>query len=361
MAEPARLTASARVLLADPQQMMRRLCDHFAEYGEVSMRGRHGSIETSFGIARIEVDATALSLSAEGRDETGLAYVKLSMAEHILAFAAAESPKLVWTGDAAAGQPLPYFREMTVVGASTVTPHMRRIRLRGDNLARFASGGMHVRLLFQPEGATRPVWPVTGEDGRPSWPQGEAKPLVRIYTIRSIDVAKGEVEIDFVLHHDDGGSPGARFASRARPGDRVGMTGPGGGGIGEADWYLLAGDETALPAIARILETLPEAARAVVRIEVADAGEEQDLRSAAALDLRWLHRNGRPAGTTTLLQDAVRTVDWPADADAVFAWAGCEHAAYRAIRRHLREDKGLGRTQHMVAAYWRRGLHGDSL
>jgi NADPH-dependent ferric siderophore reductase len=136
---------------------------------------------------------------------------------------------------------------------------------------------------------------------------------VRIYTIRRLDVEKGEVDIDFVLH-EGADMPGARFAANAAVGDVVGMTGPGGGSIGEADWYLLAGDETALPAISRIVADLPSHVRAVVRIEIADRDEEQPLVSAAGLDIQWLHRNGGEAGKSTLLEDAVKQGQWPKDA-----------------------------------------------
>ena len=269
------------------------------------------------------------------------------MAEHIRAFAAEEA-RIRWEGDGAAGQPLPYFREMRVVGTTDLTPRMRRIRLAGRDLARFAVGGPHVRLLFPTRSGRHPSWPVTGEDGRPVWPAGAERLDARAYTIRRIDPDAGLVDIDFVLHHG-GSSPGARFAARARPGDVVGMTGPGGGGAPLADWVLLAGDETALPAIARILETLPPGCRATVRVEVADRSEEQPLSSAAQTDIQWLHRGARRG-----LEDAVRAVEWPVSGTR-FAWVGCEHAAFTRIRRFLREEKQLGRDEHLVVAYWRRG------
>ncbi len=247
---------------------------------------------------------------------------------------------------------------MRVARVEDITPRMRRLTLVGENLARFAAGGMHVRLLFPKSQAVPPAWPVTGEDGRPAWPQAAARPDVRIYTIRRLDVAAGEVDIDFVLHDGDG-MPGACFAANAMAGDVVGMTGPGGGTLTAADWYLLVGDETALPAIARMLEALPATAKAVVRIEIADAAEQQVLSSKADVDLVWLHRNGAAAGTAGLLENAVRAVEWPAGAKT-FAWAGCEYQDFRAIRGYLRKDRGLTREEHLVVAYWRRDFDGDT-
>src|SRR5690606_26889894 len=97
-----------------------------------------------------------------------------------------------------------------------------------------------------------------------------------------------------------------------------------------------------------------------VRIEVADRGEEQPLVSAAALDIGWLHRNGVEPGRSTLLENAVKEVVWPDDGRRVFAWAGCEHGSFRAIRSYLRQDRKLERDRHMAVAYWRRGFDGDT-
>jgi NADPH-dependent ferric siderophore reductase len=360
MAEvPRTFTASAEVRLASPKPVMECLCAHFREFGEVTVDGLCSRIDTGFGVAGLEACKGFLRISAEGKDAVALAYVKLALAEHLLTFAIDERPEIVWQGDGAAGSPLPYFREMRVVRTMQVTPRMRRVTLAGDDLQRFASGGLHVRLLFPKRRGVPPVWPTTGADGRPCWPETADRPDVRIYTIRAIDVAKGEIDIDFVLHEGEA-MPGARFAADARLGDIVGMTGPGGGSIGEADWYLLAGDETALPAIARILEELPAGAKAVVRIEVADAAERRDLRSSAKLDLQWLCRDGALAGTTDRLVRAVRDVALPSDGRPVFAWTGCEHAAFRSIRKYLREECRLSRNEHLAVAYWRRGFSGDT-
>jgi len=353
------LSATARVTLSKPDVIMSRLLKHFSEYADISTSERRGEIALSYGRAIVEADDESLTFHAEGEDDTGLAYMKHAMAEHVLEFATGEKPKIIWTGHGAAGAPLPYFREMRVVSAHSITPHMCRVRLRGRNLERFAHGGLHVRLLFPPKGVAEPQWPVTGEDGRPAWPDGEMKLVNRVYTIRNIDVEKGEVDIDIVIHEGEE-TPGSSFALTAREGDLVGMTGPGGGSAGEADWYLLAGDETALPAIGRILEGLPAHVKAVVRIEVDSAAEEQALRSDADVDLVWLHRNGREAGTTTLLADAVRAVEFPEDGRRLFAWAGCEFAAFRTIRTYLRKERNLDKQDHLVVAYWRRGFDGDN-
>ena len=123
------LRAEAKVALAGPVQMMDKLCEHFIEHGIVDRPERYARLEFAYGTASMEADRDSLHLRAEGSDATNLAYVKLSLAEHILAFAEGEAPRIAWSGDGAAGAPLPSFREMRVVGASSITPRMRRVRL----------------------------------------------------------------------------------------------------------------------------------------------------------------------------------------------------------------------------------------
>ncbi|WP_262032400.1 siderophore-interacting protein [Microvirga sp. Mcv34] len=354
------LRAEAKVTLAGPALVMDRLCDYFVEHGRMNRSERSARIDFIYGSASVEADDDSLHILAEGTDATGLAYVKWSLAEHILGFAEGETPRISWTGDGATGSPLPYFREMRVVSAANVTPRMRRVRLKGPDLARFATGGMHVRLLFPPRASAVPQWPVTGEDGRPVWPKGEDRPVMRIYTIRKIDVERGEIDIDFVLHDGDE-TPGSTWARRACPGDIMGAMGPAGGELPDADWYLLAGDETALPAISRILAELPAECRATVLLEVADASEEQLLRSSAALDIRWMHRNGAPAGTTSLLEEAIRGIAIPSSAARRFIWAGCEQKSCRCLKRILRKEWKLSTSEHQVVAYWRAGHTADQV
>jgi NADPH-dependent ferric siderophore reductase len=359
-AEAAQTTLRAwmKVRLIDPRAVMGSICASLGEFGKVDAGEMSAQVTIYYGTVALAASTDILHVEAEGADPTALAYVKMSVAEHLLRAAGREKPVLMWEGHGAAGEPLPDFREMRVVGAWNITPRMRRIRLSGPDLARFASGGLHVRLLIPPRKDLKPQWPVSGADGRLQWPPHEHRPLVRIYTIRHIDVARGELDIDVVIHEGDD-TPGSSWAKTAQAGDVVGVMGPGGGGVPDAQWYLLAGDETALPAISRILASLPARCRATAIIEVADESERQPLSSQAEVDIRWLYRKGAEPGTTTLIEDAVRSVPLP-DADVQrFVWAGCEHKSCRCLRKLLRQERGLPTTDHLVMAYWRAGRAGD--
>lgn len=353
MADETELRATANVALADPAGMLQRLCGHFVEHGEVTRRDDGARLDGPFGSVDLTADDRALRIAVTCPDESRLFVVKSSVAEHLFEFAEGEAVSLSWQGDAPVQTRIPYFREVVVRGARDITPAMRRVTVACDDPGHFASGGLHVRVLIPPRGRT-PVWPSVGLDSRVIWPEGEDALAKRTYTIRSIDHVRGELDIDVVLHDD---SPGSIWAREAKAGDRIGLLGPGGGDVVPADWYLLCGDETALPAIARIAEELPSSARASIVIEVADASEQQDIASQAAIEVTWLHRKGAPAGSTDLLTQAVRGITLP-EQGSPFVFAGCEQATARAIRRHLRSERQLPKDRHLVAAYWRKG-HAD--
>lgn len=326
-----------------------------AEGGAVERSEGGWRVAHAFGQVALRSQGGGFEILLEAADRTSLAYLQLGLTYRLSTLDRRLQPD--WESDNKPGMLLPYFREMRVVSVTDVTPRLRRVRLAGEDLARFARDGLHVRLLFPPEGAERPVWPRIGKNGDAVWPEDEDRPVARVYTIRRIDVARGLVEIDMVLHGGDD-YPGAGWAARATPGDIVGMTGPGGGGVPKARKLVLLGDETALPAIGRILENLPEEAEAVARVEIADAAEIQPLETRAALDFAWLPREGRPAGSTDLLPEALKSLQLHGDDPDVFVWAGCEFSAFKTIRRHLRTVLRLPRAQHLAVAYWRRGSAG---
>lgn len=322
--------------------------------GAVSKTQEGWRIDHELGRIAVNESAAGCEIALDASDRSSLAYLQLGITHRLSTLGEGIAPD--WHSDNEPGMPLPYFREMRVVEARNVTPRMRRVRLAGEDLARFARGGLHVRLLFPPRGMRRPAWPTIGNSGEAVWPDGDDRPIPRVYTIRAIDVARGLVDIDMVLHAGDA-YPGAGWAARAEAGDIVGMIGPGGGTVPQAAKTVLLGDETALPAIGRILEEMEPGRKALVRVEIADAGERQALQSRADLDLAWLERDGREPGT--LLPDATKALSLRGDDLDLFVWAGCEFSAFKAIRSHLRKEIELPNRQHLVVSYWRRGAAGE--
>ena len=347
------LVAEARIKTLAAQAHIVRLCEDLARFENLgaTISPETGRAEFRFGAAQMIAESDALVLRVEASNEDSLLNLKSILAFRFEELAAEENPEIIWEGDGCDATVLPGLREMRVLASHDVTPHMRRITLRGEDLARFDSHSSHIALLIPPAGIAVPEWPLPGRNGRMLWPPEPRRPTSRVYTIRNIDAAAGIMDVDFVLHGDEGIA--SAWAMRAQPGDIVGILGPVGRQIPEADWYVLACDETGIPAIARILEKLPAGVRGHAFIEVADAAEEQRLRCNAAIETKWLHRNGAEAGTTTLLQDSVRATAWPSGG-RVFAWVGAEGATARALRSYLREERGLDRSQHLGVAYWNR-------
>ncbi|NYI07881.1 siderophore-interacting protein [Allostreptomyces psammosilenae] len=247
------------------------------------------------------------------------------------------------------------FRRLRVARVTPLTPAMVRVTFTGDDLHDFQTLGFddHLKVIVPPPGSDKPALPEI-VDGRPSFPGG-ARPEMRDYTPRRFDPATRELDIDFVLHGD---GPVATWAAQAAPGQTIVTGGPRGSKLvaDDFDWYLLVGDETCLPAISRRLEELPAGARAVAVVEVADAAEEQRVETAADVRLLWLHRDGRPAGTTTLLPDAVRALDFPAG--EFHAFVGGEAGTVRQVRRHLVEERGLPKEHLNASGYWKLGVRG---
>jgi NADPH-dependent ferric siderophore reductase len=239
---------------------------------------------------------------------------------------------------------------LTVATVTAVTPAVRRVTLTAPADV-VAAAGPTLSLLVPRVGDRSPRWPELARDGRIVWPQGSHGVSMRRYTSRRQDPRAGELDVDFVLHGD---GPAAAWAAAAEPGDVLGVASSAPLGDAPAGWLLLVGDETALPAIGRILGAAAPGTRGVALVEVAGPEEEQPLPAPPGVEVHWLHRAGAEPGTGTLLVDAVAALERPAGED-VFAWVAAESAAVRAVRADLRGRWGLRRSQHHAIGYWRRG------
>jgi NADPH-dependent ferric siderophore reductase len=243
-----------------------------------------------------------------------------------------------------------------VLRSERVTPHMIRVVLGGEDLAGLPLGDFtdhYVKLLFAPAGGAWPG-PLDIEAVRRDLPR-EQWPTTRTYTVRAWDPVALELTIDFV-HHGDEGLAGP-WAAGVGPGDGIHFMGPGGGYAPDpaADWHLLAGDESALPAVAAAVEQLPPGARAKVFVEVEGPAEEQKLDTAGEAEIVWLHRGARPVGAS--LVEAVTALEFPPGDVQVFVHG--EAGFVKELRRHLRLDRAVPRERLSVSGYWRRGTDED--
>ena len=236
-------------------------------------------------------------------------------------------------------------RRVRVTRVEQLSPRMVRVTFTGDDLAAFAWNGpaAHIKLTFPEEGQSEPPMPQ---------PDGPRVTTMRTYTPRRFDPAIPELDVDFVLH---GEGPASNWAAQAQAGQALLLAGPGPNyqidpGV---DWFLLAGDEAALPAIETILDALSANTRARVVLEVADKGEERTLSSAAQLDITWVHHDAQSRQADTALEAALHTVELPAGNGRIYV--GCEAAAMRRIRAHLLQERGLDPATIVTRGYWKLG------
>ncbi|MGW3232163.1 siderophore-interacting protein [Kitasatospora sp. NPDC001095] len=256
-----------------------------------------------------------------------------------------------------------------VVEVRRITPRTARITFAAEELpdAVGTAPDQQLKLCFPRPGQREPLLPVRQDDPT-DWYRAylaipeEQRPLLRSFTLRGRRPGTRLVEIDFALHGDTG--PAAAWALRAAPGDRLGMVGPSAlyapsvpfaEVAAAADWVLLAGDETALPALATLVGALPEGVRAYAWIEVADRAERQELASRAELEVVWLYRDGAAPGAA--LAEAFLGGVLPAGEP--FVWLAGEAGAVRAIRRHLVEREGVQKENIDFTGYWRHRLTQD--
>jgi NADPH-dependent ferric siderophore reductase len=234
-------------------------------------------------------------------------------------------------------------RLLEVRAITQLSPELRRITLGGPELAGFVSAAPddHIKCFFFPPGVT----PAHTDPEQP-------RPPMRDYTPRRYDAARGELDVEFVLH---GEGPAATWAANAKVGDKLLIGGPRGSAIvpHRAAGYLLVGDEAALPAIGRWLDELPPGTPVDAFIEVADAGSELELQTKAALKLHWVHRSGAPRGSDLLLQ-ALRAAKLPKR--DVYAWVATETSASRALREYLLKELSVAEDSIKTAGYWKTGV-----
>ncbi|MBL1068895.1 siderophore-interacting protein [Streptomyces sp. 7-21] len=260
------------------------------------------------------------------------------------------------------------FFDLHVLRAQRISPGFARVTLGGECADRLASGGRDQRVkLFLPRPGQREASLPRGAGDRwwPAWQRMDpaTRAVMRTYTVR--EQRPGELDLDFAIHGDVGHA--CRWARRVRPGDPATLLGPlteDNAGVGfrppaDTAWVLLAGDATALPAMAGILAWLPEGMPVKAWIEVAHGADRQALPTKADADVTWLCRDGLPPGQGDPLLRAVRAAALPQGTP--YAWLAGEAGCVRALRRHLVGDRGFRRDRITFTGYWRRGVSEDHL
>ncbi|WP_339650304.1 siderophore-interacting protein [Halopseudomonas pelagia] len=227
-------------------------------------------------------------------------------------------------------------RTLHVISKQTVTPNMLRVTLGGDGMLDFPEdqAGGYIKLMFTTE--------------------AESKPLMRTYTIRK--QREDQMDVDFVLHSDRG--PASNWATHCKVGDSIVVGGPG---LKKpldhsADYFLLVGDMTALPAISVNIEALPADAQGAAILEVIDQADIQPLNAPAGMELIWII-NHQPGQRPEALASRVRQLHWPDG--RVNVWAACEFTGMRALRQYFRDERQVDRGDLYISSYWKQGSNED--
>jgi NADPH-dependent ferric siderophore reductase len=248
-----------------------------------------------------------------------------------------------------AGRPRPNPRRINVLAVHKLSPRMRRVTFGGPDLATFAWSGpaAHIKIIFPEPGLGLGLDTVAVPE-----PDGPRPATTRTYTPRAFDAKALTLDVDFVLH---GHGPASEWAAQARIGQQLVMMGPGPGYAldTETPWYVLIGDDAALPAIETILDALPPQMDITVLLEVAETDEARTIAGPANADVRWLARGDDPQAAGTALLEELATFAWPAGEGRVYV--GCESNAMRRIRQVVLEGSKLDRSRVISRGYWRVG------
>ncbi|MEV4899969.1 siderophore-interacting protein [Citricoccus sp. NPDC055426] len=243
---------------------------------------------------------------------------------------------------------------MEVVATERLSAHLVRLTLGGPGFEVYQdrdATDKYIKLMFA-DPALGLSMPYDMEQLRETLPP-EKMPVRRTYTVRAVDQEAGTLTVDFVVHGEQGLA--GPWAAQAQVGDPVTFGGPGGmfNPDPEVDWHLLAGDESAIPAIASALEAMPGSASGIAIIEVAGPEDEIPLSAPEGIEVRWLHRGDIFSPESTKLAHAVIETPWREGSVQVFAHG--EREMVKDLRRYLSDVRGVDRKSMSLSAYWAYG------
>ncbi|SFH00031.1 siderophore-interacting protein [Neptunomonas qingdaonensis] len=229
---------------------------------------------------------------------------------------------------------------LTVVASKQLTKNMLRLTLQGKELASFPDDteGAYFKFAFDNAGAEKPV--------------------MRTYTVAKFRRDQHEIDVDFMMHSSaDGIVDGVAlpWAIQAKAGDKVSIFGPGPARFinAEADWFLLAADMTALPALIANLAILPPDATGYLVVEILSDEDRQPLLVPKNMEVIWVV-NPHAGSDASPLYDAIRQLPWPDGQVAI--WTACEFKTMKRIRKYYAEDKAVAKSHLYISSYWKQGL-----
>ncbi|NDW03879.1 siderophore-interacting protein [Jiella pacifica] len=337
-------TATGQATRPFPETLIGDLAAEIAEHG-YSLTRQQDALAVALPVGRIEAKVSGNDFEVLiAATDVGKIHEMREALLHLLDHAAPQlSDRMSWRGDLPSGIFPPNFRTARFISRERISPNFLRLTLRCEVASGLRGGGMHFRLAIPPKDRA-PVWPRLDAGGRTVWPKGEDALHRPAYTFVEIDPDEGRFSFDLYLHE---GGLATTWAMSARPGEEVGVAGPGGGDLPPGDFLLIAGDETALPAIRRILECSPAGRRGRVFVELGDPADRIEIAAPAGMQVTWLTRGEGPG-----LWDEVLAVPFPGADESRFVWIAAERDVARKARLHFRDGLGVPLEQTYISAYW---------
>ncbi|MFK7997239.1 MAG: siderophore-interacting protein [Granulosicoccus sp.] len=231
-------------------------------------------------------------------------------------------------------------KELTVSASRQLTTNMLRLTLQGKDLDSLPDDveGAYFKLVFERPDSERPV--------------------MRTYTIARYRKEQQEIDVDFMLHsHSENNSAGvaAAWAMQAKIGDPMSIMGPGPATFInlQADWFMLAADMTALPALTANLALLPKEAKGYMVVEILSEDDRQELCVPANMEVVWVVNPSAGAEASPLFE-AIEKLAWMEGQVAI--WTACEFKTMKKIRQYYRQQDTVQKSHLYVSSYWKQGL-----
>lgn len=298
-------------------------------------------VASPLGVIAITAREEGLRMHIATSDENALSLIRSELMTHLDYHAHDLIKDLHWSDNFTAGQTPPNFGFATVLSSNHLCKDFVRLELQLEQGHAFTSASIHFRFAIPSPDNIAPEWPVLLENGSTQWPNDEKSLHRTVYTAQNIDTENAIMTVDIFRHK---GGRTCQWAEQLSPLQHVALIGPGGGGALAERHVVLCGDETAYPAIAHILRTLPKDAMADVTLLNHNGLQDYPMPSSNRINIHWIS----PASSKTLAECAFTTIEAKRNHYLWFAANNKQVAQIRELTKPLKLDK----KKTYLAAFW---------
>ncbi len=339
---PVLQRATAQVAGLDFHAMSMLLLHEAAEHGLTVFENTPTmvKIESPHGAFGISIKGGGVELGVEAEDANSLYLIREAVVEHLEHYLPDVAKSLLWSDAPKAGDPPPNFQFATVIKCHDLSKDFIRVTLQPHRPELFSDHSIHFRFVLPAPDNIAPLWPVLKDNGSIKWPGGDKELHRPVYTVTQMLPEQGHILVD-IYRHDSGRI--MHWAEGAKPGDQIALIGPGGAGTLNDHKVLLCGDETAYPAIARILSNLPSDAQGEVLLLSHSGATDYPFPTHAGVTVRWQTGAGDTFAATA--HEVLQSMDSP------YLWfaAGAEQVKQT---RALTKPMALDKRRSYLGVFW---------